>query len=154
MSVLLSCFTTAPSGPPLNFAVEVVGTSMAFSWSPPNVMQQNGYITNYTVTCTGSQPLASATTSQLQFTIDIFTPGETFQCTVYATNQHGDGPHTDTLSVTTEGKHNYGSVSKAVPVYFSFFQLFFLELWHICLFLTLGTAKFCCLPVTKEFLLL
>ena len=120
MSVLLPCFTTAPSGPPLNFAVEVVDTSMAFSWSPPNVMQQNGDITNYTVTCTGSQPLASATTSQLQFTIDIFTPGETFQCTVYATNQHGDGPHTDTLSVTTEGKHNYGSVSNDVPVFFFF----------------------------------
>ena len=100
----MSLFTSAPSGPPLNFAVDVVDTSMAFSWSPPELMLQNGDIISYTVTCIGNTGTVSATTSGLEQTIDTFIPGAAFQCSVYATNDFGDGPPTAALLVLTESK--------------------------------------------------
>lgn len=79
-------------------------TSMAFVWSPPESMLQNGDIVSYTLSCTAGSETTSVVTSQLQFTIDLFMPGEIFQCSVYATNIFGDGPPED-LRVTTESKN-------------------------------------------------
>ena len=91
-------------GPPLDFVVEVEDTSMAFTWSPPDPMLQNGNILSYTLTCTAGSETTSTVTTQLQFTLDTFIPGETFQCIVYATNAYGDGPPNN-LTVTTESKN-------------------------------------------------
>ena len=86
--------------------MEVEDTSMAFTWSPPDPMLQNGEIVSYTLTCTAGSETTSAITTQLQFTLDTFIPGETFQCTVYATNVFGDGSPTEELAVTTESKRH------------------------------------------------
>ena len=100
----MSLFITAPTGSPLNFTVEVAATSMAFSWSPPERMLQNGAIVSYTLECIGNTDTVSVTTSQQQFIIDTFIPGASFLCSVYATNSLGDGPPTDNLNVMTESK--------------------------------------------------
>ena len=94
----------APSAPPTNFEVAVTGTTMVFSWSPPAVMQQNGEIILYTLTCMQTAGnLVTATTTDLQFTIDTYIPGATFQCSVLATNAIGDGPSAE-LTLKTESK--------------------------------------------------
>ena len=146
-----SLFTAAPSGPPLNFAVQVTAvTSLTFSWSPPEVMLQNGAITSYKLACTGDTDV-SYTTSQLQFTIDTFVPAATFQCSVLATNEFGDGPPTGVLTVATECKHY--NIMAQVKVY-NFSQMYSLELRHICRWLILGgTFQQCCPPVMRESLL-
>ena len=99
----LFCFS-APSGPPLNFAVEIDATAMAFTWAPPQPMLQNGVILSYTLSCTASSTI-SVVTTQLQQTIDLFVPGETFQCRVFATNKDGDGPPTEDLAARTQSKN-------------------------------------------------
>ena len=98
----------APSGPPLDFSVTVDVTAMMFSWSPPDLVLQNGVITSYTLSCTytafSMQQTTSVSTSQFQYTIDLFTPGLSFGCSVYATNAIDDGPPTASVFVTTESK--------------------------------------------------
>lgn len=147
-------FTLAPSGPPLNFAVDVVDTSMAFSWSPPELMLQNGDIISYTVTCIGNTGTVSATTSGLEQTIDTFIPGAAFQCSVYATNDFGDGPPTAALLVQTESKLADVDARRAIIIMiFPITQMFRLELQRTCHFLTLrGQVRPHCLPVMREYL--
>lgn len=78
---------------------------MAFAWSPPALSLQNGEITNYTLTCeAAAQATASVTTNLLQFTLDTFIPGVGFECSIYATNQFGNGPSTDAIVVITPSK--------------------------------------------------
>lgn len=80
---------------------------MAFTWSPPAPPLQNGVILSYTLSCSAGPDTTSVVTAQLQFTFDLFIPGETFLCSVYATNPFGDGPPTDNLMVTTESKKHF-----------------------------------------------
>lgn len=77
---------------------------MTFIWSPPDPPLQNGVILSYTLSCLAGADTTSVVTTQLQFTFNLFIPGETFRCAVYATNPFGDGPPTDDLIITTEGK--------------------------------------------------
>lgn len=80
-------------------------TAMAFAWSPPNVMVQNGQIISYTLSCMATTDLriTSVTINQLQFTLDTFIPGGRFQCSVFATNPFGDGPASE-MTVSTQSK--------------------------------------------------
>ena len=80
-------------------------TAMAFSWSPPDPMFQNGEIISYTLSCVANrdQRITSVTTTQPQFTLDTFVPGEIFRCSVYATNPFGDGPEAQ-LTLSTLSK--------------------------------------------------
>ena len=133
---MCSLLTAAPSAPPTNFAVAVTGTTMAFSWSPPGVMQQNGEIISYTLTCmqTAGNPV-TATTTDLQFTIDTYIPGATFQCSVLATNAIGDGPSAE-LTLNTESKALLIDVLNSVSITTPLAQMPFLALKHICLYLS------------------
>ena len=84
--------------------MEVEDTSMAFTWSPPDPMLQSADILSYMLNCTADSETTSVNTTQTEFTLDTFIPGETFQCIVYATNVYGDGPPNN-LTVTTESKN-------------------------------------------------
>ena len=52
MSTKFLFYYTAPTGPPLNFTIDVTGTTLDLSWEQPSLEQRGGLIRYYTLTCT------------------------------------------------------------------------------------------------------
>ena len=100
-------FPSAPTGPPLNLAVQSVNSiSLTLLWEPPSLAHQNGAILNYTLTCippaeSGIPPMTSVFTTAGARTRSGLAPAALYSCSVFATNIYGNGPPA-TVSVMTE----------------------------------------------------
>jgi len=103
----------APSGPPLNFTIEVITPrTLYFSWEPPPLEQQNGVIIGYVVQIISDdsglvfQIFSNGNSTNVSAT--HFIPYTVYRCTVAATTVPGTGPYTDEVLILTpeDGKHN------------------------------------------------
>ena len=84
---------SAPSGAPEKFQAVVGQRKVAFSWSPPPVLQQNGHITSYTLSCSPSTfSLPQSLLLSAPLTVAGFSPGTPYSCSVVASNSQGSGP--------------------------------------------------------------
>lgn len=97
-------FHTAPSGPPRNFVISVEKTTLHFEWDPPADDEIGGILVSYTLSCSheGDNDFDVDLEVIEEITIDEFLPSTTYECTILATTNGGDGP-TATQSATTEG---------------------------------------------------
>ena len=101
-------FFSAPTGPPLNLAVQSINsTSLTLSWEPPSLTHQTAAPLNYTLTCTppaesGLSPLVSVFMTAGTHTLNGLTPATLYSCAVSATNFYGDSPPAN-ISAMTEG---------------------------------------------------
>ena len=111
----------APSGPPLNFVLEVTdNTVLTISWDPPAEDMQNGDITGYSLNCTSTYgaDFDAVVAAAQDISLGVFTPFEMYSCAIYAFTAVGVGP-TATASVTAPGK-----------LYLCVFQLNISKLFH------------------------
>ena len=99
----------APSGPPLMFEFTslLTGRKVEFSWSPPALLDRNGDITNYTLTCTpvGVTGVSSVTMTYSEagtYTLSGFKPVTTYECSVLSRNSAGVGPAATLTEATSE----------------------------------------------------
>lgn len=94
-------FHTAPSGAPRNFTISVDKTTLHFEWDPPD---DDGTLVSYTLSCSheGDNDFDVELNIIEEITIDEFLPSTTYECTILATTNGGDGP-TASQSATTEG---------------------------------------------------
>ena len=100
---LLSLSFLAPSGPPLMFRASPQSRTVTFSWRPVDEQQQNGLITNYTITCTPPITINIPVNTNMDlFTVTHqgFTPVTQYSCSIIAMTVVGSGPSA-TLAFTT-----------------------------------------------------
>ena len=93
----------APSGPPLMFRASPQSRTVTFSWRPVDEQQQNGLITNYTITCTPPITINIPVNTNMDlFTVihQGFTPVTQYSCSIIAMTVVGSGPSA-TLAFTT-----------------------------------------------------
>ena len=93
----------APSGPPLMFRASPQSRTVTFSWRPVDEQQQNGLITNYTITCTPPITINIPVNTNMDlFTVTHqgFTPVTQYSCSIIAMTVVGSGPSA-TLAFTT-----------------------------------------------------
>ena len=102
-------FPSAPNGPPLNLAVQSVNSmSLTLSWEPPSLVNQNGAILNYTLTCippaeSGLPPMTSVFTISGAHTLNGLAPATLYSCSVFATNIYGNGSPATVSAMTEDG---------------------------------------------------
>lgn len=79
------------------------GVSLSFSWEPP---AGDGLILSYTVICSvsGLTEVNATLNPVLEVTLDELKPATNYSCRVYASTSGGNGPPTDTVTVTTESE--------------------------------------------------
>ena len=92
-SVYYALYFAVPSGSPLMFEVLAEQRLVNFSWSPPPPSQQNGIITNYSLSCSPSPSSLPLSFSQSgSYIVGGFTPDTGYTCSVVASNGLGSGP--------------------------------------------------------------
>ena len=100
-----------PSGPPLQFSIVDTGaTNITFSWSPPRIVDQNGNITSYSLSCRQSMGGAGSTPIEQDYTglpagnvtLYGFRPYVQYTCSVTASNSIGEGPAATDRNMTDE----------------------------------------------------
>lgn len=99
----------APSGPPLDFNIDVNRTALNFSWTSPAENTLNGgSITSFTLICLVDDDIVFNETLSYRvynFTIDFYSPSTTYSCRIHVTTELGNGPYSDYITVTTtDGK--------------------------------------------------
>lgn len=137
VSIILNCSLNfeysyiiylVPSGPPLNFSVLVVGTSLICSWSQPDESQANGVIVSYTLMCiSGDVTVVDVTLNSTVFelVVDLFMHSTNYSCTVAASTAVGVGPTAPAVNITTEGiLHNYYSCKYLISFFFVALELY------------------------------
>lgn len=84
----------------------VDNTVVCLSWSPPLEGRQNGVIISYTISCSiNSNSISQEVKGHLRgYCVDYRLGGWLFSCSIFASTSAGDGPSTNTIDVTTEGK--------------------------------------------------
>lgn len=97
---------TAPSLPPFNSSVEVLGPrTISVSWQPPAPAGQNGIVTSYVVLVT--EVLTNTTTryqrdgSRTEILITNLRPFREYSCSVAASTSVGSGPYSIPFTITT-----------------------------------------------------
>lgn len=97
--VLLS----VPSGPPLNIEAEATSSISAFlSWDPPLVEDQNGVITNYTLSvCLENEEIFTLTTPNTAVNVSSLQPHTCYEFSVFASTIVGHGPATHPIYLCT-----------------------------------------------------
>ena len=110
---LLPTLTAAPSGPPLNFAIEATTPrTLYFSWEPPPLEQQNGVIIGYVVQIisddSGLVFQIFSNGNSTNVSAAHLMPYTVYRCTVAANTVPGTGPYSDEVLILTpeDGKHN------------------------------------------------
>lgn len=102
------CHCAVNLGPPTNFEITDIATeSLTFRWDPP-YDSNDLTINTYTVTCTPVFQEAIEATVDASITvviIDKFLPGTNYTCSVYATNDVGDGSTAEQYATTLESKN-------------------------------------------------
>ena len=97
-------YPIAPDGPPLEFAIDVIGTTLDFSWQPPAEELRNGLIMSYSLSCSvdGEQIFSLVLEPVLGITLDDFRLSTMYVCSLFASTSGGAGPSAN-ASATTEG---------------------------------------------------
>ena len=95
---------SVPSGSPQMFTAVAGEREVVFSWSPPPVIQRNGIIMHYTLSCSPSpSSLPQSPTSQSGLlTVAGFSPNTTYSCSLLASNSKGSGPTTNVTFTTQD----------------------------------------------------
>ena len=103
-TVNLLPYPIAPDGPPLEFAINVIGTMLDFSWQPPAEELQNGLIMSYSLSCSadGENIFSFVLEPVLGITLDDFRLNTMYECSLSASTFGGAGPSAS-ASATTEG---------------------------------------------------
>ena len=80
------------------------GRSISLSWAPPNLMDSNGVITSYTVTCrsSGVATITMTYSAARTYTLGGFKPATTYTCDIVAANSAGMGPRESSTVTTSE----------------------------------------------------
>ena len=78
--------------------------SITVSWSPPNLMDRNGVITSYTVTCrsSGVATVTMTYSAAGTYTLGGFKPATRYTCDIVAANSAGMGPRESSAVTTSE----------------------------------------------------
>ena len=99
-------FNVAPTGPPLNFVIDVSGTVLDFSWEQPAEDQRSGLIQYYTLTCTpdGRESIVFNLLNVTLFSMNDFLLDTSYTCTLSASTSGGPGPTTTSMASTAIGK--------------------------------------------------
>ena len=85
------------------FEAAIGQRQLVFSWSPPPVIQRNGVITSYTISCSPSPSSLPQFPSQSgPLTVTGFYPNTFYSCSVVALNRRGPGPPAITNFTTQE----------------------------------------------------
>ena len=109
-------FTAAPTGPPLNFVIDVSGTVLDFSWEQPAEDQRSGLIRYYTLTCTpdGGESIVFNLLNVTLFSMNDFLLDTSYTCTLSASTSGGPGPTTTAMASTAIGMQHkiIGKVSR------------------------------------------
>ena len=83
------------------FTPQSPGRNVRFSWEPPALLNRNGDIINYNLTCTAGMSIVTANYSSAgTYILNGFEALTTYTCSVYAQNAAGSGPP-DTRTETT-----------------------------------------------------
>ena len=95
---------TAPTAAPVGLDVtSQSANSISLTWAPPQLEEQNGVITRYTVNVTNVNTGESVLlyTTETSITVQQLTPFTAYLCSVAAETSVGLGPYTLALTVTT-----------------------------------------------------
>lgn len=89
---------------------------VCLSWDPLPENRRNGIIISYTLTCSSSGDSFSQVVKEhvRSFCLDLRLGNQQFSCSVLASTAAGDGPPTDTISVTTEGSNNVSGLYRVM----------------------------------------
>ena len=80
------------------------GQSISLSWASPNLMDRNGVITSYTVTCrsSGVATVTMTYSAAGPYTLGGFKPATRYTCDIVAANSAGMGPPESSTVTTSE----------------------------------------------------
>ena len=82
-----------PSGPPQNFTISTTSSNITLFWSLPLLLQRNGVIISYLITCTIGGMTSSMNVSGTSHDHVIhIKPFTNYTCSVSAATMVGDGP--------------------------------------------------------------
>lgn len=109
---------TAPTGPPLNFTIDVTGTTLEFSWEQPAEELRSGLIRYYTLIC--SSGVTFYLNNVTMFSVDDYILDTEYTCTLSASTSGGEGPIT-TASATTESCRHLGKAKNTCYIYLFLF---------------------------------
>ena len=109
----LLLITTAPTAPPENFTLQVVGSrAILVSWSLPPFEERNGVIISYTIVLvelpTNTTLIYQREGNHTELIVDELRPSFEYRCSIVAATQVGDSPSSASVTVTTaaDGKPN------------------------------------------------
>ena len=101
LSPIVCVTPSVPSGPPQDFTISVTARRITVSWSPPLLLQRNGVITDYNVTCAFDEVTSSIRYDNTSLSISV-APFTSYSCSVRAATSVGDGPATPVISGVTD----------------------------------------------------
>ena len=80
------------------------GRSISLSWAPPSLIDRNGIITSYTVTCrsSGVATVTMVYSTAGMYTLGGFKPATSYTCDIVAANSAGMGPRESSTVTTSE----------------------------------------------------
>ena len=86
------------------FTPQLPGRNVRFSWKPPALLNRNGDITNYNLTCvaTGTSIVTANYSTAGTYILSGFEALTTYICSVYAQNAAGSGPPATQTATTME----------------------------------------------------
>ena len=98
-------FCAAPTGPPLNFVIEVSGTTLDLSWEQPAEELRSGLIRFYTLVCflDGAGQRGFDLNDVTLLSLDDFRVNTQYSCTLSASTSGGPGPTTSATVTTDSG---------------------------------------------------
>lgn len=106
-------FTTAPTAPPENFNLQVVGSrTIVASWRLPLFEERNGVIISYTIVLvelpTNTTLIYQREGNHTELVVEELHPYYEYRCSIVAATQVGAGPSSDSVTIRTgeDGKAN------------------------------------------------
>ena len=106
-------FTTAPTAPPGNFNLQVVGSrTIVASWRLPPFEEQNGVIISYTIVLvelpTNTTLVYQREGNHTELIVEELHPYYEYRCSIVAATQVGASPSSDFVTIRTgeDGKAN------------------------------------------------
>ena len=99
-AIYLNQNPTVPFDSPRNITATVVSPfAIAISWSPP--LTPNGIIVNYTI-YSNNIAVRNVDSSQLNYLLEGFSPGEQVSISVSASTRIGEGPRSEDQTINTQ----------------------------------------------------
>ena len=106
MVTLFCLFTTAPTAPPENFTLQVVGSrAVLVSWRQPPIEERNGVIISYTIVLvelpTNTTLIYQREGNHTELIVEELHPYYEYRCSVVAATQVGASPFSDSVTIRT-----------------------------------------------------